>query len=313
MPNISLFYGGEDFLLDGELKNLKSKYSEFNFERMNGSKSEMEKIIFALTTQPMMGGERLVVIDSLEHDEKDEEKLFGVLRSLSESIKAVFVYYGSVDKRRKFYKLMEKIGEVREFKKFTEWEQDKILAWIVSRVKSCGKKIGGHAANLLIEIVGSNLRMLDKEIEKITTYIGDREFIEEADVSRLASSGEMDAFALSNALRDKNAREAMNCLSRLFKDNQDPHMLIGMLAKLYRMLLQVKYLEDKGLSQYDIATELHAKPFFVKKCMEKTSGFSLRELTNDIRMLNRADIKMKSGASPRLTIEMLIPELCSGQ
>jgi len=313
MPKISLFYGGEDFLLDGELRNLKSKYSEFNFERMNGSKSEMEKMIFALTTQPMMGGERLVVIDSLEHDEEDEEKLFDVLRSLSESVKVVFVYYGSVDKRRKFYKLMEKIGDVKEFKRFTEWEQDKVLAWIVSRVKGYGKKIGGHAANLLIEIVGGNLRMLDKEIEKIATYIGEGEFIEETDVSRLASSGEMDAFALSNALRDKNVREAMQCLDNLFKDNQDPHMLIGMLAKLYRMLLQVKCLEGKGLSQYDIATELHAKPFFVKKCMEKTSRFSLKELMNDIKMLNRADIKMKSGASPRLTIEMLIPELCSGQ
>jgi DNA polymerase-3 subunit delta len=312
MPKISLFYGDEDFLLDGELKDMRSRYSEFNLERISGEKAASAQIISALTTPPMLGGQRLVVIDAFKCDEEDEGKMFGVLQNLDESVKAVFVYYDGLDKRRKFYRLIEKIGEVREFKRFSEWEQDKVLAWIVNRVKLCGKKIGSHAANLLIEIVGPNLRMLDKEIEKIATYIGDRDLIEEPDVSRLASSGEMDAFALSNALRDKNIQEALKCLSRLFKDNHDPHMLVGMLAKLYRMLLQVKYLEDKGLGQYDIARELNAKPFFIKKCAEKTGKFTVKELADYIKKLHRADLKMKSGASPKLTLEMLIPELCNG-
>ncbi|MFH1710419.1 MAG: DNA polymerase III subunit delta [bacterium] len=312
MPKISLFCGGEDFLLDEELKSMKAKYSEFNFERIDGEKSELDRIISALTTLPLLGGDRLVFIDSLKYDEKDEERLFGVLRNPDESVKAVFIYYDGLDKRRKFYKLIEKIGEIREFKKFSEWEQDKVLAWLVNRMKVYGKKIGGHAANLLIEITGGNLRMIDKEIGKISTYIGDRDVIEEDDVSKLASLGELDSFALSNALRNKNAREAVQCLNRLFKDNQDPHMLTGMLAKLYRMLLQVKYLEDKGLGQYDIAKELNAKPFFIKKCMERTGKFTLKELANDIRMLHLSDLKMKSGYSPKLVLEMLVPELCNG-
>jgi DNA polymerase-3 subunit delta len=312
MPKISLFYGDEDFLLDGELKSIRGKYSEFNYERINGEKGELDKVIPALTTPPLLGGDRLVVIDSLKYDDEDEEKLFGVLKDLDESVRLIFIYYEGLDKRRKFFKLIEKIGEVKEFKSFTEWEQDKVLAWIANRVKFYGKKMGGHAADLLTEIVGGNLRMLDKEIEKIATYIGDRDLIDEKDVSKLASSGEADAFALSNALRDKNTREAVECLNRLFKDNQDPHMLIGMLAKLYRMLIQVKYLEDKGLGQYDIARELSAKPFFIKKCQEKTGKFTLKELAKDIMMLHRADLKMKSGSPPRLTMEMLIPELCNG-
>jgi DNA polymerase III subunit delta len=312
MNKISLFYGDEDFLLDEELRGLKSKYSEFNYERINGAKSGPEQVISALGTSPLLGN-KLVVIDSLKcEEEDDEERLFGVLRDLGENVKVIFVYYDGLDKRRKFFKLIDKIGEVREFKRFSEWEQDKVLAWIVNRVSSYKKKIRGQAANLLIEMVGYNLRMLDKEIEKIATYIGDRDFIEEQDVARLSSAGEMDSFAFSNALRDKNTREALICLNRLFKDNQNPHMLVGMIAKLYRMLLQVKYLEDKHLSQYDIARELNAKPFFIKKCAEKTGRFTLKELTNDIKMLQRADLKMKSGSSPKLTLEMLIPELCNG-
>jgi DNA polymerase III subunit delta len=312
MPKISLFHGDEDFFLNEELKELKKGYSEFNYERINGEKTGADNIISALTTCPLLGGDRLVVVDSYQGDENGDEKLFNVLRGLDNTVKAVFVYYDGPDKRKKFYKFFEKNGEVREFKRFSEWEQDKVLAWIVNRVRSAGKKIGSRAANLLVEISGLNLRMLDKEIEKIATYIGNREMIEEQDVAGLASSGEMDAFALSNALRDKNVREAIKCLTRYFKDGQDPHSLIGMLAKLYRMLLQVKCLEEKGLGQSDIARELRAKPFFIKKCAEKTGRFTVKELSAHIKKLHYADLKMKSGASPRLTMEMLIPELCDG-
>jgi DNA polymerase III subunit delta len=311
MPDISLFYGDEDFLLDEEINKLKRGSSEFNFERINGAKSEPDQVISALATCPLLGG-RLVIIDSYKSEEKDDERLFEVLRGLSDSVKVVFVYYDGLDRRRKFYKFIEKIADVREFKRFTEWEQDKVLAWIVNRVNMYKKKIGSHAANLLIEIVGYNLRMLDKEIEKIATYIGDRDLIEENDVTSLSSAGEVDSFAFSNAIRDKDTREALMCLNRLFKDNQNPHMLVGMLAKLYRMLLQVKYLEDKGYGQYDIARELNAKPFFIKKCAERTGRFTLKELMNDIKMLHHADLKMKSGSSPKLVLEMLIPELCNG-
>lgn len=312
MQNIKLFYGDEDFLIDEELRSVRSGYSDFNYERIDGQRAKAERIVSALTSLPMLGGSRLVEVDDLEIKPEEEEKIFGALKGLGEGIKAVFVFYSGIDKRRKFYKFMEKIADVREFKKLSEWEQDKALAWIMNRVRHYGKKIGGNAANLLIEIVGMNLRMLDKEIEKISTYVGDKEMIESRDVSSVASSSEVSAFSLTNALRDKNVAEAEENLSRLLKDNQDPHMLIGMIAKQYRMLLQVKSLEDKGMGQYEIARELSAKPFFVKKCMEKTGSFTSRELSEIIKMLSGADLKMKSGSSPRLTLELLIPELCNG-
>jgi len=261
---------------------------------------------------PMLGGERLVVIDNLEYDDKEEGELFDAVKGLSKNVKAVFASYSGIDKRKKFYKLIEGIGEAREFKRFSQWEQDKALAWIVNRVKVYGKKISGKAANMLIDIVGLGLRMLDKEIEKIATFIGERGTIEEGDVSRLASSGEADSFALSNAVRNKNVKEAMESLERLFRDNEDPHMIIGMLASLYRMLLQVKCLEMEGMNQNEIAGKLRAKPFFVRKCMERTASFSREELIKNIRLLHEADLKMKSGYSPKLTLEMLVPQLCNG-
>lgn len=154
--------------------------------------------------------------------------------------------------------------------------------------------------------------MLDSELAKISTFIGDRRAIETDDVRKMASSGEMNSFELSNAVRDKDLPRAMDLIERLLRDNEDPHSMIGMLAKLYRMLIQVKYLQQKGKGQYEIATALNSKPFFVKKCLEKTRLYTVEELARNIGLLQEADIKMKTGYSPRLTMEMLIPELCRG-
>jgi len=310
MSQISLLHGEEDFLIDEEVKKLKKNYSEFSIERIDGARSDLDQTISALSSLPMLTGDRLVIIDSFEYEEEDEEKVFNALKNLSAGVKVVFVYHKNIDKRKKFYKLLEKIAEIKEFKGYSEWEQDKVLAWIVGRVRLYDKKISGQAANLLIEIVGLNLRMLDKEIEKISTYVGGKELIEDQDVLNLASSGETDSFALSNALRNKRLGDAMNSLKKLFSDNEQPYMVIGMLARLYRMLLQVKCLEKKGLNQFDIAQQLHAKPFFVKKCLEKTSLFSIEELSGNLHKLHHADMKIKTGTSPRLTLELLIPELC---
>jgi DNA polymerase III subunit delta len=313
MRNITLFFGEEDFLMDEEIKALiASAGAGVSIERVSGDKKNFDQMISSITSVSMFSSNRLLFISDLEYKDDKEDKLFSALDNLDSGTKIIFVFYGSVDKRRKFYKKMEKTADVKEFKRFSEWEMDKTLAWLIARVKKYGKKIGSHAANLLIDTVGASLRQLDKEIEKISTYLGDREMIEERDVEGLASSGSINSFEFSNAMRDKDTRKAMDILNRLFKDNEDPHMLIGMLAKLYRMLLSVKSLEQKGLSQYEISSKMNAKPFLIKKCMENTSSFKLNELANNIKLLHLADLKMKSGYSPRLTLEMLVPELICG-
>jgi DNA polymerase III subunit delta len=313
MSKIYLFYGDEDFLIDEEIKHIKGKVEGLSLERISGSKKNTDNVVSSLTSLPMFFSQRLVVIDDIECEEKNEEKLFSALKGLDPSVTVIFVNYNGIDRRKRLFKRLVEVAEVREFKHYSEWDTDKVLSWLLQRVKLYGKKISGGAANLLMGTVGLNLRMLDKELEKIATYVGEKEMIEEQDVSVLASSGELDAFALSNALREKDVVGAMRVLERAFKDNESPQALIGMMAQLYRKLLQVKSLEKAGKSSYDIATMLHAKPYFVKETMARTNRFTLDELTVNIKSLHIADLQIKSGYDPKFVIEILIPELCGGR
>ena len=253
---IYLFYGEEDFLIDEAVKRLKAAgdFSDFNFEVIDGEVADLNSVLNAILTQPMLSSRRMVVIKDLPVFSRSDEKEIEPLMKVLQSGEAMVVFtLSEVDKRRKFFKAVESLGEVKEFKPFAEWEGNKVIAWIVEKVRQSGKKIGAHAANLLYETSGSNLRILASEIDKLVTYIGERGHIEEKDVMALATYGKVNVFTLLDALRDKNIPKAHEALAKLLKDKEEPVGLVALLATQYRMLLQVKSLREEGLNIYQMA------------------------------------------------------------
>jgi len=317
---IYLLYGDEDYLIKAEIDELKRKHVDasdpFGFETIDGTSATTDDLISAVSAAPMFGGKRTVLIVELFKEKKraktslDPDKLISALKMVPSDHIVIFSQTGSIDKRLKLVKFIEEAGTVKEFKPYAFWERDKVITWVVARALRDGKKIGAHAAELLVEIVGSSLRLLDKEIEKLVTFVGEKIAIEIPDIKSVASSGEAEAFALSNSVRDKDLNAAMQSLDDLFRDREAPAVIIGMLAQLYRNLLQVKSLEKRGQDQYEIARSLGAKPYFVKKYMERTRIFSLPELKHGMELLHEADLKLKSGGNPRIVLELLVSDLC---
>lgn len=327
-----LFYGEEDFLIEEEINKFKNKLGISsqgfsNLEVIDGENGDTDEIVNSVKTPTMLGGERLIIVKDFKGfnpsknrgDEKNDGKKTGgrldglrdCLRNIPEGVTLIFNSAGGVDKRSKLYKLIDDTGVIKEFKSFADWEQEKFLAWIIGRVKLMGKKIGSHAARLLVDISGKNLRSLSKEIEKLTTYIGEREWIEERDVKALASSGQINAFSFADAVRRKDAKKALDTLRKLIKDREPPARLLGFLATQMRMLLQLKGLEEEGLSAFEMSERLRANPYFVKKCAEHIRNFTLDELKKNMELLHLADLKLKTGAAPApLILEMLILDIC---
>lgn len=134
MSDITLLYGDEDFLIDEELRSIRKKSaSGLGEERVDGSSGDIDAVVSALTSMPMLMGKKLVEIRDIKYEDEDEDKLFGALEGLAEGVSAVFVTYGGVDRRRKFFRKIESIGKVVEMKRFSEWEQEKVLSACFSR------------------------------------------------------------------------------------------------------------------------------------------------------------------------------------
>jgi DNA polymerase-3 subunit delta len=216
----------------------------------------------------------------------------------------------SIDKRSKFYKFVDEHGEIVEFPTFAPWEQEELLGWIKERVRSAGKNISYDAARLLREITGSNLRLLAGEIGKITTYIGARPEISEADVLALAASGETSAFSLMDALRNKDLKSAQLLWRGLQRNKEDLFSLLALMASQYRTMLQVKSLAGRESDPNRLARLIGGRPYYVKKCSGGLGRFTLPELKNDLSLLLAAGQKLKTGEDQAATFDLLLADLC---
>ena len=84
MSDITLLYGDEDFLIDEELRSIRKKSaSGLGEERVDGSSGDIDAVVNALTSMPMLMGKKLVEIRDIKYEDEDEDKLFGALEGLA--------------------------------------------------------------------------------------------------------------------------------------------------------------------------------------------------------------------------------------
>ncbi len=312
MPDqIYLFFGEEDLSIQNRVKELKSEIADpaLNLDEFDAEEPDTEKIVSALKTTSLLGGDRLVIVRKVDLKHKEWDKIVPHLKELPAGTKVVF-WADKVDKRSKLYKVLDKLGEVSEFKEFAEWEQDKVVAWITRQVKSLGKEIEPAAAENLQQICGSRLRKLSSEIEKLVTYIGAKKSIEKEDVAALASPGDINTFALANAIIDKDLKQSLKFFRILYKNKADVFGLLGLLATQYRTILQVKSVPGTANNAFKIAQTIGANPYFVKKCLAKSGKFAVPELIADLELILQTGLKLKSGEDQLTIFELLLSSLC---
>jgi len=305
--NIYLFYGDEDFLIDEKIIRLRDLHIEpslrdYNYSVMDFDDVDEDMLIQSILTPPMWGGNKFIVI---KNPDGPMEKVIDALDNISPDTVVVFAAGGPVDKREKFYKRIEKLAQIAEFKTYAHWQEDKLISFINDLTKKTGKKINLDAAQFLLETVGNNLRMLATEVEKLAAYSGESDVIEKKDVEQIAASGSIDSFSLLNSLRDRNLAKSLESLDRLIKDREDPVRLLQLIATQYRTMLKVK-----DIGPYDLK-RIGAAPYFVKKCDEAANHFTVAQLKNAIHLMSNADIKLKnSSQAPRSVLELLLAEIC---
>jgi len=309
--SVYLFYGEEDFLIEEKINSLKSRIENpsLNIEIIDGDNYSPECFAAALQTQPLLGGEKLVIVRNLKLSAENQEGLISLIKNIPPEVKVVF-QAETIDKRSRFYRMASEQGEVLEFRSFAPWELDQLLDWIETYVRRRGKIITEGAARLLQEISGNNLRVLSGEIEKLLTYIGERDQINEEDVLALASPGETSAFSLLDALREKDLKKALSVFQVLLRNREDLFQLLSLLATQYRLMLQIKSLPGQEKDPWKIAKSVKGSPYFVKKCLEGIGRFTQEKLKKSLESLLEANLKLKTGESQTVVFELLLAWLC---
>jgi DNA polymerase-3 subunit delta len=163
-------------------------------------------------------------------------------------------------------------------------------------------RISPHAAHVLASNVGSNLGILENEIEKLVLYKGAEATIEVQDVGLLSPyAAEASIFDLVDALGNRNSKQAAILLQKKMQEGADPFYLFTMFVRQVRLLIQVKELADAGQRPPAISQTLKMASFVANKLYQQAQQFSLPQLEQIYHHLLEIDVGAKTGRSDMVT------------
>lgn len=185
-----------------------------------------------------------------------------------------------------------------------------LARWIQARARVHGGQFTLPAANQLAQLVGPELRILDHEIQKLLAYVNFARPVEEDDVQNLTpKTADVGDFALLDALRNRNARLALQVLRRQLED-EDPIPLFHRVVSQFRLLLQTREILELGGKKDDVSRALNIHPFRAQLAVEHARRFSMADLEAIYHRLFELDVAIKTGEMEgELALELLVTEL----
>ena len=308
---IYFFYGAEEFNISNKIKEFKSKldkdFVEMIYKYFNNPK--FPDLISAIKSQPMMFGKMLVEINCLGYlsgkssddkafDDKQFKQLAEALDCSSENVDVVFTAQippdsqKKIDKRKKIFKLLSKYN-AQEFNQIPSYKTAELEGWIKQQAKSKDLKISDEVAGAILFQVGSNLRMLDSELEKLKIYAGKSPVTKEM-IKEICVTNE-DLFVFIDYLVEGNKSKALLEYQKLLV-KKHPLEILSVLHTLLHGRIQIKAYSAKH-SPDEIAKIINMHPFRVKMEIQKLKNISLKDLVKLKKNLTDAEYKIKSGQS----------------
>lgn len=184
--------------------------------------------------------------------------------------------------------------------------------WIRERTERHGGSIEPRAAALLAQNIGTNLLLLDQEVQKLLIYVGEGVSITVDDVHMMVpyvQSADV-IFQMVDALGQRDAHLAATHLHRLLDAGEHPLGIYGMIVRQFRLLIQVRWMSDRRQTQPQIVSRLKLHPYVVSKIYTQAARFSAVQLREAYHLLHRSDVAVKRGEVPvEMALDLLVAQL----
>ncbi len=309
-----LFVGGSDLLHCEAWKALLEeivppKALRFNGERLQAGECEVEDVINRMRILPMFGTRQLLMVQNIDVWKKEQkEALLAYLAQPNPNACLVLTTLS----RKGQEKVEEAVSRHGEVVTFPALGDRTLPKWLLERVKSHGKQLSLQAAHYLLEQVGDDLNCLEREIEKLCLYVGERTKIEPKDLEETVSvQRSFTVFELMRYVGQKKTDKALSSLRNLSLSGQHPLAILSLLARQIRVLWQVSDGIHRGLSLSQISKEAGVHPYAMKDYAQQAPALTHEDLLAAHVAIRKADVRIKStGANPALILEELIIGLC---
>jgi DNA polymerase-3 subunit delta len=184
-----------------------------------------------------------------ERAKQGVEDLLDVLKAGTGDEVTFLVSASAIDKRRGFYKWLQKNGEVAVFDKIDVskegWEEE-VALMVTTRAKELGLAFDHEALDLFVQMAGEETRQIGNELEKLNLYLGDRRTVELEDVRLMVPlSRKGVVWEISRAIERRDTVRAIKLVdAQLEKGESAIGLMRAAIIPTVRNLFMVRVLLD---------------------------------------------------------------------
>lgn len=175
-------------------------------------------------------------------------------------------------------------------------------------VLNAGFHFDSGALNELVERTNADYSLMLANVKKLMLLDYVTKEIDQQSVCNLVPQTlDSNVFDLVTAVLNKQQDHALDLYQQLINNQQQPLQINAVLVSQFRLLLQVKILSSRGLSQGTLSNKLGVHPYRVKLGLQTVRNFTLTALMNAYLGLIRCEKALKTTSrSPELLFQLFM-------
>jgi DNA polymerase-3 subunit delta len=292
-----LLYGDESYLVeraaDAILKRLGGAQGSVRVRA--GDDRLSDRVQEALRTGSLFGGAPIVMVqgvDALREDEQD-----ALLALIPADPSAHLLLIGTApDLRRRLYATCVRQGWGFEFGRLPV---SRVPAWLREEAAVRGHPLTSDAAQLLVELVGPDLRLAANEMEKLSLYVGAGNPIDADAVGAVVGSlRTRSMLELADSLQRRSVGPAVALLRQLVTQGSHPIAIVAFMAGQIRRMTAARSLLRAGCSSEEVGRRLGMSSWVAERVCEGARRFESATLRSALAELAGIDLTLKSSRLP---------------
>ena len=332
---IHILFGGDELSLEESLDSLKAavepaELRDVNINTLSGQDLSFEQLRSTCDTVPFLAEQRLVVVRGLLAQFEPRPGARGDSRASSGESRRLAGWEGLAeylpkvpestslalvdDRLSERNSMFAKIRPLADVKTFPLPTGRALQEWIHARAAKREVEIDPRAVAVLAEAVGTNLRVLDLELQKLSLRCwGRTAAIEDVEVL-VAYAKEASIFAAVDATIEGRPGAAIRLVHQLLDSGRPAAYVLTMIARQVRLLLLAKDLKAQGVTAGQMGGRLSLSGYPLRKTLEQEGRFSHDRLAGIHRKLLETDVSIKTGeVDEQVAMDLLVAEMATGQ
>lgn len=267
-------------------------------------------LLESIQTVSLGAAHKLVYLQGVSKDlpanikDKVGKAILDVLENTSDSATFVFAASG-YDAKLALIKKIEKHSNAIAVRCYQDSDYS-LKQLLQNRMQAEGKSIQPDAMAFIMNNLGNDRAVTQSEIDKLFVYTMHEQQITLQDcLDSLSSAPSVNAFKLCDAIGMRQKAQVETYLHHLKEEGQDATMILAMVIRHMRRLLQASEMQKEGMSMDKAMMSLKPPVFYGKQeFASQVNGYPTKRLETALTRLQALQYQSRAGVvNPELVVE----------